>query len=95
MWIVGRIMLVIVMVIGALSFAGGIACIVGANDFADTLGDYIDGNVSPGIFTGAGAGALALGMIILVISAIDIANILISAGYATVDTVREWLKSNY
>ena len=32
---------------------------------------------------------------ILVISAIDIANILISAGYATVDTVREWLKSNY
>ena len=70
MWIVGRIMLVILMVIGALSFAGGIACIVGANDFADTLGDYIDGNVSPGIFTGAGAGALALGMIILVISAI-------------------------
>lgn len=67
MWIIGRIMLVILMVIGVLLFAAGVASLVGADSW---VGQIEDEDLDTGIFIGAGAGGVALGVIILAVSSI-------------------------
>ena len=64
---VGRTMLVIVMVIGVFSMAAGIACLVGADSWA---GQVDDADVDSGVFIGAGAGILTLGVILTAISSL-------------------------
>lgn len=60
MWVVGRILIVIVTVIGILLVAAGTATLVGAD--VDSLTDRIDDiNIDPGNFIGGGDWGVALG----------------------------------
>ena len=71
MWIVGRTMLVILMVIGILLVAAGTATLVGADSWTDQIDDInIDINIDSGVFMGSGDGGVALGVILLAASAI-------------------------
>ncbi len=71
MWIVGRTMLVILMVIGVLLVAAGTASLVGADSWTDQIDDInIDFTIDSGVFMGAGDGGVALGILLLAASVI-------------------------
>ncbi|HUU63758.1 MAG TPA: hypothetical protein VMX96_07590 [Dehalococcoidia bacterium] len=67
MWVVGRILLVILMVIGVLLVAAGTASLVGADSWT---GQIYDINIDSGVFMGVGDGGVALGVILLAASII-------------------------
>ena len=60
-------MLIILMVIGVLLIAAGIASLVGADSWADQVEDI---DIDSGVFIGGGAGGAALGVMLLAISSI-------------------------
>ena len=73
MWVVGRTLLVILMVIGVLLVAAGTASIVGADSWTgqiDWTGPIDDINIVPGVFKEAGDGGVALGVVLLAASII-------------------------
>ena len=71
MWVVGRIPLIILMVIGVLLVAAGTATLVEADSWTDRIDDInIDFTIDSGVFLGAGDGGVALGIILLAASII-------------------------
>jgi len=71
MWIVGRVPLIILMVIGVLLVAAGTATFVGADSLTDQIDDInIDFTIDSGVFMGAGDGGVAPGVILLAASII-------------------------
>ena len=71
MWVVGRIPLIILMVIGVLLVAAGTATLVGADSWTGQIDDInIDFSIDSGVFLGAGDGGVALGIILLAASII-------------------------
>jgi len=71
MMVVGRILLVIVMIIGVLLVVAGTATLVGADNWTGQIGDFnIDFNIDSGVFEEAGDGGVALGVILFAASII-------------------------
>ena len=71
MRVAGRILLVIVMVVGVILIVAGTATLVGADNWADQLGDIdLDFNIDSGVFEEAGDGGVAMGLILLAASII-------------------------
>ena len=67
MWVVGRILLITLMVIGVILVAVGTATLVGADSWTGQIGDI---NIDTGVFMGVGDGGVALGVILLAASII-------------------------
>ena len=69
MWVAGRTLLIILMVIGVLLVAAGTATLVGADNWTGKIDDIInidyDINIDSGVFMGAGDGGVPLGVILL------------------------------
>ena len=69
MWVAGRALLIILMVIGVLLVAAGTASIVGADSWTGQIDDIInidyDITIDSGVFMGAGDGGVVLGVIML------------------------------
>jgi len=67
MWVVGRILLVILTVIGVLLVVAGATSLVGADSLTGQINDI---NIDSGVFMGVGDGGVALGIILLAASII-------------------------
>lgn len=70
MWVVGRILLAILLLLGAILLVAGIACLVAADSITDELNEEYDEDVGSGVIRGAGAGATALGLIMVIVSSL-------------------------
>ena len=74
MWVAGRTLLIILMVIGVLLVAAGTATLVGADNWTGKIDDIInidyDINIDSGVFMGSGDGGVPLGVILLAASVI-------------------------
>ncbi len=71
MRVVGRILLVIVMVIGVLLVVAGTATLVGADGWTGKIDDIsINFNIDSGVFKEAGDGGVAMGLVLLAASII-------------------------
>lgn len=68
---VGRVLLVIVMVIGVILIVAGTATLVGAESWTDQIDNInIDFNIDSGVFSEAGDGGVAMGLVLLAASII-------------------------
>jgi hypothetical protein len=69
MWAVGRILLVILTVIGVILVVAGTATLVGADNWTDRIDNInIDFNIDSGVFEEAGDGGVVMGIILLAAS---------------------------
>lgn len=67
MWVVGRILIVILMVMGVLLVVAGTATLIEADNWTGQI-DNID--IGSGFFEGFGDGGLALGVLLLAVTII-------------------------
>ena len=70
MGILGRILLAISFLIGAVLLAMGIICLVATDSITDELNQEYDDDIGYGFIRGVGAGEAALGLILLAVSSI-------------------------
>ena len=71
MWVAGRTLLIILMVIGVLLVAAGTATFIEADSLIDQIDDFsIDITIDSGAFMGSGDGGVPLGLILLAASVI-------------------------
>lgn len=80
MWVVGRILLAILLLLGAILLVAGIACLVAADGIAEEYNEAHecswyewgceDNDIDSGLVRGIGAGGTALGTVLLVVSSV-------------------------